>query len=152
MPKLTNDQAKKANEAESTGGVMEDGIYIMRLVKVEANSAKNYWKWTFKVPEDTTQEEAKRYKNWNQWVYTSLSDDAAWKMRETFEAFGKATDTDTDELLGGLVRAQVKRGTIQDGDRAGEPTAKIVKLMPLDPAAAASASNGGKVKQDKPLF
>jgi hypothetical protein len=151
MPKLPADKAKEVENAESTGGLMEPGIYVMRLVSVDSEDGPRgvYWKWTFKVPEDTHEEHAKPYRNWNQWLNTSMSEKAAWKLKEVFDAFGVPTTTDTDDLVGRLVRVEVQQSTIQSGSRQGEMGNKVASVMPLDiPNGKAKASK----KEEKPLY
>lgn len=145
MPKLNDQQATAVDEAESTGGVMEEGIYEMFLVSVKDQengkplTGENgpYWKWEFQVPED-----AERYKNWHQWMNTSLSEAAAWKLKETFAAFGASTATDTEDLIGMRVRVEVGVRTIQKGARTGEPANQIRKLYPLEEGSQPTTGEG----------
>lgn len=132
---------------------MEDGIYTMRLAEVSAATGDKgpYWIWKFQVPEDTEEEHAKRYKKWNQWLNTSLSEASAWRLKDVFAAFGVSTDTDTDELIGARVRVQIGSGVIGKGKRAGEPKNEVEKVLPLDPAGAGAGKGSGS-KGDKPLF
>jgi hypothetical protein len=144
VPKLNDDVANQVNEAESTGGVMEEGIYEMYLKQVDDQKDGKplmgekgpYWNWTFVVPED-----AERYKNWNQWLITSLSESAAFKLKEVFAAFGVSPDTDTDELIGKRVRVEVGVRTIQKGARAGEVANQVKTVYPLDEIDAQVAKN-----------
>lgn len=159
MPKLDSDAAKRVEDAESSGGLMEEGLYEMVLTEVTATGkdgkplsgpAGPYWKWEFTVPED-----APRYPKWKQWVNTSLSEQAAWKLKEVFEAFGRTPDTDTDELIGQRVRVEVGTRTIQQGERTGEVANQVRSVLPLDPSASATPAGSkdkGKSKADKALY
>lgn len=130
MPKLPNSTVKSVNESESQGALMPDGVYRMRLREVEASknngpSGFPYWTWTFEVPED-----ADEFKKRRQWLTTSLSDKAAFKLKETFDAFGATPDTDTDELIGQYVDVVVGSRTIQKGARTGELANTVEKVLP----------------------
>lgn len=139
MPRLDETAAQRVNEAETTSGVMDEGIYVMTLLEVEAKEGPNgpYWNWTFVVPED-----AEKYPKWRQWLVTSLSEKSAWRLKETFAAFGETPDVDTDDLIGRQVRAQIGQHTIQKGARAGEVGNNIKKLMPLDESGETGGSGG----------
>lgn len=140
MPRLDETAASRVEEAESSSGVMDEGIYEMTLISVEVKpGAENgpYWKWTFKVPEDAT-----KYAKWQQWLNTSLSERSAWKLKEVFEAFGVTPDTDTDDLIGQRVRVEVGQNTIQKGPRAGEVGNNVKKVLPLDGGNSAGNSGG----------
>lgn len=160
MPKLDDNAAKTVADAESTGGLMEEGIYEMVLTEVTAEGKDGqplvgpsgpYWNWTFTIPED-----APRYAKWNQWMITSLSEKAAWKLKEVFAAFGVTPDTDTDDLIGKRVRVEVGTRTIQKGERAGEVANQVRSIMPLDgdaaPAAGTKGKGKGKTEKDEPLY
>lgn len=132
MPKLNKAKAKKTEAAEGSGfDPLPDGAYHLRLRDVDASKpdgpAGPYWVWEFEVVEDG---EWKKRRLWNN---TSLSDAAAFKMAETFKAFGVPADTDTDELLGQVVLGIVSQRTIQKGARKGELTNQIDRLKPADP-------------------
>lgn len=136
IPKLSSNTAAKVEEAE--GGNFEaipEGIYALVLEDVEVKEGPKgqYWSWTFKVAEG---EEYAGRKFWNN---TSLSDDAFWKLKETFEAFGVSPDTDTDTLIGDRVRAMIVQKIAEKGKRAGELQNEIKTLLPLDPDKAKSA-------------
>lgn len=129
MPKLSK-AAQKQTEAAEGGSFdpLEPGVYHVRLVNVDGSKegpAGPYWSWEFGVVE-----EGGRGKLWNN---TSLSEAAAFKMKETFGAFGADLDTDTDDLVGQVVRATVSIRTIQSGARKGEQANQIDRLSPPDP-------------------
>ncbi len=138
MPKLDENAAQKVASAESTGGIMDEGIYEMTLTKVEVATGPKgtYWKWEFTVPED-----APKFGKWKQWLNTSLSEAAAWRLKEVFEAFGTTPDADTDDLIGQSVRVEVGVNTIQSGPRTGEPGNNIKKVLPLDGATAGGSES-----------
>lgn len=138
MPKLDETAATTVAEAEEAASVMEEGIYEMILVSVEAKEGPKgpYWNWTFRVPED-----APKYAKWQQWLITSLTPESAWRLKETFKAFDATPDTDTDDLIGKTVRVQVGVRTIQSGARAGEIGNQIKKVMPLSGDAEGSGNS-----------
>ena len=128
MPKLSKAVAKKV--ADTEGGSfepLEPGVYHVRLVNVDGSRegpAGPYWSWEFDVVEPGSSG-----KLWNN---TSLSEKAYFKLKETFEAFGEDTDTDTDDLIGEIVKAVVSTRVIQQGDKKGQVTNQIDKLVPAD--------------------
>lgn len=148
MPKLGGDQAEAVKTAESTGGLIEDGVYEMVLMNVEEKPGNEYpyWNWEFMFPED-----APRYKKWRQWEKTSLSPSAAWRLKDAFAAFGVEPDTDTDELIGKRCLVHVGSETAQAGKRKGELVNVVIRLMPLD--GAATTTDSGKVATSaEPLY
>ena len=128
MPKLASKDAQLVEETESTGfEPVPAGIYPARLVDVSVGEGAKgpYWKWEYEIL--VGYEHAGR-KFWN---ITSLSPKAAFKMKETFEAFGVSPDTDTDLLLGKDVTLQVGVGTIQSGERTGQSTNVVNQVLPF---------------------
>lgn len=152
MPQLDAEQAAATEEAESSGGLMEDGVYVMALIEVA--DQKNgeplvgpkgpYWNWVFKVPED-----AERYKGWQQWLTVSLSEAAAFKRKEVFDAFGVPASTNTDTLIGMLVRVEVGTRVIQQGTRMGDSVNFVKAVYPLDETVKASATKAGDTPKTK---
>jgi hypothetical protein len=141
MPKLNPQAAKTTSEAESTGGLMDDGIYRMQLRSVKVSdkpgpSGHFYWTWEFEVPADADQ-----YPKRRQWATTSLSPEAAWKLKEVFDAFEVPVDTDTDELIGRYVDVEVGHRTISKGQRAGELANSVGKLFPAGVSTGAGSSD-----------
>lgn len=130
MAKLNPDVQKHAEEAE--GGSFEplpEGVYHLKLRDVDTTreGAKGpYWSWEFEV---VGAEGANGRRLWNN---TSLSEAAAFKMKETFDAFGASLDTDTDDLIGSVVKAVVSQRTIQQGNRKGEIANQIDRLKVAD--------------------
>lgn len=126
MAKLSTDLVEKTEKVE--GGSFEPlaaGAYHVRLMNVDTSKSGPsgpYWSWEF----DVIGESGKL------WTNTSLSEKALWKLKETFDAFGVAPDTDTDELCGKVCKAIVKITTIQQGNRKGDLTNEIDKLLPAD--------------------
>jgi hypothetical protein len=152
MPKLTSNVAQKTAEAE--GGNFEplpENTYLAvpEEVTMEPGGANGpYWKWTFKIAEGQEYAGRKLFMN------TSLSEKALWKLKETFEAFGVSTDTDTDDLIGKPVKLYVVQRPIEQGKRKGEIGNEIRNLLPADGTKAASASGakGAAKADDVPLF
>jgi hypothetical protein len=139
MPQLPKKKARQVENAASGFELLPDGIYRAMLVSVTAKDGKPppqgkgpYWSWEFKVTEEGAP--ARRL-----WLNTSLSDEAAWKMKEAFDAFGVPADTHTDELEGEEARLVVGSRTIATGPRRGEPDNQIEQVLPLlDEGIAAS--------------
>jgi hypothetical protein len=145
MPKLNKKQAKEVGDAEGGFDLLDDGVYHARLRSVEVSenagpSGAHYWKWEFEVVEEP-------YINRRLWTNTSLSEAAAFKLKEMFDAFGEDTDTDTDELCGRIVRLVVSTRTIQEGARKGDNANQVDRVSPADeefeaPEAEASSVDG----------
>ena len=115
--KLNKKVASAVDKQEDRGDfeAMPPGIYEFKLRSVEpAEGAKGpYWKWEFECVED-------EYKGRRQWLNTSLSENALWKFKEVFKAFGVPADTDTDELVDEHVNLVISQAIIQQGQRKGE--------------------------------
>lgn len=165
MPKLDDKKAAAVDKAEDGFKPVPEGTYIVQLmedVDVKEGDKGTYWRWTFEVPKtalvekDGEQvEEELEYAGRRFWTNTSLSDAAYFKLKETFSAFGKPTNTDTAELVGLRVKAVITQRVIQGGQRKGEIGNEISKLLPLsheDDAADAPevAAKGGD--NSDPLF
>lgn len=143
MPQLDPKLAQTVADTESSAQIMEEGFQETVLLEVKGDGngpAGPYWTWVFKNPDDSL-----RYKGWQHWVITSLSPDAAWKMKETFEAFGVSPATNTDDLIGMRVRVEVGTYTVQKGPNAGELKNNVKKVLPLEgTATTAGATTGAK--------
>jgi hypothetical protein len=131
MPKLGKAKAASVAAASGSFEVREDGVYHVRLVDVDGSRegpSGPYWSWEFDVVEAP-------YVNRKLWNNTSLSEAAAFKLKEAFEAFGvdADADTDTDDLIGEIVRATVSSRVIQQGARKGEIANQIDRLSKADP-------------------
>lgn len=140
MPKLTKTKAKQVEESGGTFEPLPPGVYHVRLVDVDASRegpSGPYWSWEYDVVEDG-------HVGRKLWNNTSLSDAALWKLDETFSAFGMGADTDTDELLGKVVKAVVSIRTIQEGARKGEPANQIDRLTPADSGFEAPTPAAGQ--------
>jgi hypothetical protein len=127
MPKLSKAAQKEAEKAGAESGSFEPlkpGIYHLRLrdLTVKEGAKGPYWKTEFDVIEPGA--------HGRQWTNISQSKAAKFKVAEFFAAFNADLDTDTDELLGRVCRGQITIGTIQQGDRAGEATNELKKLLP----------------------
>lgn len=159
MPKLDDTKAAAVEAAEDGFKPVPEGVYILQLmedVDVKTGDKGVYWRWTFEVPEvhegDTLEHGGRRF-----WTNTSLSDAAYFKLKETFQAFGVPTNTDTAELVGKKVKATIVQKVIQGGQRKGEIGNEIAKLHPLShdeaaDATAAPAANGKGGSTEEPLF
>lgn len=131
MPKLNKETAKAVGKAEGSFAVVPDGVYTAKLLKCSVSdkagaSGAHYWKWEFVLDGND------KYDGSHQFLNTSLSDGALWKMNEVFSAYGVKPDTDTDELIGKSVRLKLSSRTIQGGARQGEQGNQIDKVLPLE--------------------
>jgi hypothetical protein len=147
MPKMSKAVAKAAAEAAGSSSFdpIPDGTYVVKLLGVDGSRegpSGPYWSWEFEVRDE-------EYLGRKLWTNTSLSEKAAWKLKEAFDAFGADLDTDTDELIGRLCVAVVSIRTIQQGARAGEETNQIERLKLADEQqlAAHEISAGGSAAE-----
>lgn len=152
MPKLDDETAQAVAEAESSGGIMEEGIQESVLLEVTVHDGKEhpYWKWTFQNPAENADGTPHPYKNWKHWHITSLSPAASFKLNEAFEAFGVPSDTDTDELIGQRVRIVVGTRTVQAGKREGELANTVENLLPLEVGKVSSGETSTIYTSDDP--
>ena len=133
MAKLNKKLAAVAEaEAEnwSDRGVLDAGLYLCRLREVDTSksgAAGPYWVWEYETVEAADQPVGRRF-----WDNTSLSEKAIGRLGKVFAAFGATTEADTDDLCGKLVCLDVKVGTIQKGDRAGEKRNEVGSVLPAD--------------------
>jgi hypothetical protein len=138
MPKLSKAKQKTVAKAESTGfQPLPEGKYIgaLKAVVTEKNGeplsgdAGPYWQWEFDHITDLQEEDTFPGR---QFVITSLSDESDWKMKEVFDAFGYALDSDTDEMVGEKVILVVSQRVIEKGKRKGEMGNNVDRVMPLE--------------------
>lgn len=145
MPKLSpeNHRAAEAAEGGAAFKPLPAGEYVLRLTEVEAkrSAAGNpMWVWKFEVNEGP-------HKGSSLWEHTVIQDNALWKIKQVFEAFGASTDTNTDDLIGHTVVAMVDLRVIGAGKRKGEEGNEIAKYF--TPEADAKPTAGAK--GDEPL-
>lgn len=155
MAKLTKQLAKQAAEQADDWkggfGVLPAGLYLGKLMKVDSDRtgpAGPYWAWQYETVEVGDQPAGR----WL-WDNVSLSEKSLGRLGKTFEAHGATTDTDTDDLLGGIVCLEVTVGTINKGDRAGERKNDVANVLPADAhplygEVAAAATSGGSDPDD----
>jgi hypothetical protein len=141
MPTLSKAKQKTVGAVESSGDfpVLPAGRYLGTLKEVNADkngqplvgrkSGKPYWQWVFS--DITSLEDGQVYAG-HQFVNTSLTDDADWKMKEMFDAFGFTVDSDTDEMIGGQVILHIVQREIEEGDRKGEMGNNVRRVAPYD--------------------
>lgn len=150
MPKLNAETAKQVDKAEDGFKPIPDGVYVLELmqdVEVAEGPSGTYWKWTFQIPEDADEFGGRRF-----WMNTSLSSAAFWKLKETFQAFGVATDADTEDLVKKRVKGIIINTVIQKGPKKGQERNEIDKLMPLDSKDEGPATGKGGGSDDEPMF
>lgn len=129
MPQLEKAKAKQVEETEGASfEAFPEGIYLGTLMDVESRegNAGEYWSWKFSSI--ISIEDEKSYPG-SLWVNTSLSEASAWKLKEVFEAFGVAADSNTDELLGKTAWLAVSQRTIEKGSRMGEIGNNVERVM-----------------------
>lgn len=133
MPKLPKNVAKQVEQEEGGGLLLEPGRYVGRLKEVRSSdqpgpSGAHYWTWEF----DKIHTLDGTRKPGRQWLNTSLSENAFWKLKEAFDAFDADPDTDTDELCGHWCILVISQRVIEQGSRKGELSNNVDQLMPLD--------------------
>jgi hypothetical protein len=147
MPKLPAKVQENAEKADVGGGraPLEEGVYVLRLHSVDPTGkgpAGPYWTFEYRVVEGP---DGPIGGNKRLWDRVSLSDAAAFRVRNLYDSFGFTLDSDTDELIGEHVRAYVIQETIQSGSRAGQIGNTISEYMELPEefeAATAGAAAG----------
>ncbi len=128
MPQLNKKKAKAVESASGGFRTVPDGVYTARLtdVKVKPGAEADVWWAFFTIDEGGDHDDVELLS------FLSLSDKAAWKMREFFDAFGVPADTHTDELLGEKIRLSVSLGTAQQGKNKGKPQNSVDSHLALD--------------------
>lgn len=152
MPKLNKSLAAKTEEAEVKDfTALPAGVYTSKLLEVEVKeglqSGKPYWNWTFEVDGEEHPDHADR----RLWVITSLSENALFKLKEVFHAFGYTTDSDTDELIGEKVKLVVIEQEIEKGKRKGQIGNQVEQVLPLAGSGETATGSGG-ASEDDDLF
>ncbi|QOR55591.1 MAG: hypothetical protein VM34scaffold347_2 [Phage 66_12] len=140
MPQLNQAKAAQVDSVENRGGVLEPGVYELKLKEVEARPGKTapLWTWVFEIPQGLPGAGRTFFHN------TSLSDAADWKLQEAFNAFGVPSSTDTDVLIGRRVKALVTKNIAEQGKRQGQFVNSIQELLPA--ATKATAPSPGAVQ------
>jgi hypothetical protein len=146
MAKLNDEHQKQTAEASTSSfHPVPDGVYHVRLRNVDTPEQKgpsgfHYWVWEyeilddleFEVTDDKGNKSTQNTRGSRLWNNTSLAPQAAFAVKGTFDAFGVPYDTDTDELLGKVVKAVVSTRTIDRGARKGQLSNQIERLQPKD--------------------
>lgn len=143
MAKLPKKVAQEVAEVESSFELLDEGPYVgtLRDVKVsddEGPSGFHFWTWEFDLDDFPGR----------QWVTTSLSPKAYFKLQETFTAFDATPDTDTDELIGDKVKLIISQTTAQQGKRKGELVNQVDAVLPLDGGEAGGTGGGDDIFDD----
>ena len=134
MPKLPAAVQSAAENAEGGGGTspLEEGLYLLRIRGVDVTgkgAAGPYWTWEFDVVQGVDGRSRGRKRLWDR---ISLSEKAAWRVKQFYEAVGFTFDSDTDEMLGEHVGAYVVQEPIQSGPKAGQMGNTIQEYRALD--------------------
>lgn len=157
MAKLNKEAQENVKKAATAFLPMPECVLHARLRDVDPTREGPkgpYWSWEFEIVEDqefiVEDHEGRpvtvKSLNRRLWNNTSLSEESAFSFERTFRAFEAEPDTDTDELLGDIVKLVIGQRTIQQGDRKGEVVNDISNLKPADPEWKAKA---GKAKDDR---
>lgn len=131
MAKLNKKLQKMARDEADNWvgtGVLEPGLYLCKLVALDdtkTGPAGAYWVWEYETVQAGDQPVGRKF-----WDNTSLSEKAIGRLGKVFQAFGATTDADTEDLIGQLVCLDVKQGTIQKGDKAGEKRNEVANVLP----------------------
>lgn len=133
MPKLTKDQAKTVEESE--GGdfpLLDDGLYGATLTTVTAKEGQRgtYWEWQFNVYCDEDQDDLEQ--SITLWENTSLSEKAAWRLKDMFAGFGVDIDTATEDLEGEFCWLNVGHEISAQGKSAGKPRNIFLSIVPAE--------------------
>ena len=159
MAKLDKEHQEQTATASTGFAPIPEGEYHLRLRDVDPENegpAGPYWSWEFEVLDsvdfkhtdpDTGEVEEANTEGRRLWNNTSLSKQAAFKMKETFDAFGAELDADTDDLCGGVVRAAVSQRVIQSGARKGQISNQIDRLYKVEEGFEAPAAGAASGKQ-----
>jgi hypothetical protein len=134
MPKLNAKTARAVAQAASedteSGNLqpLPAGTYPARLAEVVTKEGPKgpYWTWRYEVLDPIPGHFS------SQFVNTSLSPAAAWKLAEQFTAHDADPATDTEELIGDVVNLVVVTKVIESGNKAGELGNEVTKTLPCD--------------------
>lgn len=139
LPKDAVDTAENVEEGDGDFPLMPVGIYHGRLMDVDTSKsgAKGPY-WVFQYDIVTPGFEKRKL-----WDTVSLSDGAAFKRKQVWDALGYPLDTDTDDMMGTVVKIHVKHRTINSGAREGELAENVDKIAPADEAFAAMSGGSG---------
>lgn len=128
MAKLNKQNAKRVGDSKGFEPC-DPGAYhaILKDVDPTREGPKGpYWSWEYEIVEDP-------YVGRKQWNNTSLAEGSEFGFKQTFDAFGVDTETDTDDLLGQCVKLVISIRTIEQGPRKGELTNQIDRVVAKDP-------------------
>lgn len=129
MPKLGAEAQKAASESEGGFAPIPDGRYEVELVSVKespkpGDSGYKFWSWEFKVVGPS-------HVGRRLWTNTSLSPDAAFRLREAFDALGYTLDSGTEEMIGDKCVAYVSQQVQEKGKNVGKMQNVIDSLAEL---------------------
>lgn len=158
MARMADDLANDVeNYVPETFEPLDAGVYVLSFeedVEVKVGPKGPYWAWKFVAHQEDnpgmTRTKVTLFHN------TSLSKAAAFKLHETYTAFGVSAHTDTEDLVGQKVRGFVNQEVAEQGKRKGEIVNALDELLPKDSDAKVGASKaaepGPGKKTEKPLF
>ncbi len=132
MPKLTDEQAQKADEGGEEFEPVPPGAYVAVLNQVteKPGNAAPYWEWEFVLTHDADGNELEVKPKL--WENTSTSERAVWRIAQMMAAFGRDSDADTDELVGEYVGVNVGQEIAQQGVRAGQLRNIFLSAFPVE--------------------
>lgn len=139
MPKLPKNIQKAAEDAEVQDfSPLPAGTYLAKVREIDtaATSQSGNPKWVFQFdvvdgPEEL--DEGDRRSGGRLWEHCSLTENAAWKLKQIYTALGFTLDSDADELIGEPVRLVVVQEEINSGTRKGQMGNNIVSYLEADP-------------------
>ena len=140
MPTLPTDVAKSTAEADyipteeyvNFRNPVPTGTYYLRLLAVQTTRngqplvgpSGPYWQLIWEHVAD-------KYEKKRQFDNLSLSDKAAWKRREFYEAIDLDPSESTDQRIGSIVKAQIGVVIQQQGVNKGRPQNQIDRYDPI---------------------
>ncbi len=137
MPKLNAKQAKQVASTDAweagTGRVLlDEGRYAAQLFKVTERDGREHplWSWRFV---NVHNQDGDLMGRTNLFHSTSLSPKAYGGLKQTFDAFGYTTDSDTDEIIGEWVVLYVRQEIQEQGQNAGQRVNRVASVSPFDP-------------------
>lgn len=138
IPKLNKQQQKQTENVESSSfGPLPEGRYRARLAKdVVVRDGREAPQWVFEFDSLVNLATGETAPG-RQWMNVSTSEKAAWKMKEVFDAFGYALDSDTEEMVGEEVGLVISQRIIPTGKRQGETGNNIDRVFALSDEDAA---------------
>jgi hypothetical protein len=137
---------KAAADPANQRGVLPEGLYRLRVREIDTSqqTGGGDGKWIFQFDVIDGPRSSGRL-----FEHCGLSDAAAWKISQIFDALGFTLDSESDELIGATCLATVVQEVIEQGKRQGQMGNNVSQYLEDDErelsagAAMASAGAGG---------